>query len=483
MRWGAIIVGYIAVAVLIGVSMTANGFFASSLGSTEFERNVFIGASLAVDAYKALGLFFIVCMFMYRPPGWTGFWSVLPWAFAALLVWAACFAWSTASAIGFAAVTRGDVVTTRTAEEDERGAATARVRRIEAQLAWAPAGRPAAVIEADIKRHDGVDVTVWVRTKGCVDVTKTESEKACEPVAALRAELVGAKEAARLEGELATARAELVKAGGAIADEADPQVAGKEAEARADPQAAALATLASIAAGEVRLGLGLLLAALIEALSALGFTIVSLAARRRMIAPPPPPASTPWWRWVFGRRASHEGSKPAPTGASQSPTTGALQLPPTKAAQVAPTGVSQGSPIRAAQSPPTGAAQSAATGAAQRAPPRALQSVPTGASQATPARAARSSPASATVVEAWAASRLVKQRNGRLPAHQAFEDFSDWCIRNGYPVPTVQVFGKGMTNALRAMGGSRREVNGRPVYSGIVLATSALRLVGGAAAP
>lgn len=483
MRWGAIIVGYLAVAVLIGVSMTANGFFASSLGSTEFERNVFIGASLAVDAYKALGLFFIVCMFMYRPPGWTGFWSVLPWAFAALVVWAACFAWSTASAIGFAAVTRGDVVTSRTAEEDARGAATARVRRIEAQLAWAPTGRPAAVIEADINRHDGVDVAIWARTKGCVNVTKTESEKACESVAALRAELVSAQEAARLEGELAAARSELEKAGGAIAGGADPQAAGTEAEARADPQAAALATLAGIAAGEVRLGLGLLLAALIEALSALGFTIVSLAARRRIIASPAPPTSTPWWRSVFGGRALYEASTLATTEASQSPTTGALQLAPTKAAQPAPTGAAQSPPAQAAQSPPTGAAQFPPTGAAQRAPPRALQSVPTGASQATPARAARSLPASATVVEAWAASRLVKQRNGRLPAHQAFEDFSDWCARNGHPLSTPQVFGKGLTNALRAMGGSRREVNGRPVYSGIVLATSALRLVGGAAAP
>lgn len=443
MRWLTITIGYLAVATLVAVSMTANGFFASSLGSTDFERNVFIGASLAVDAYKALGLYFIVCMFMYRPPGWAAFWSVLPWAFLALLVWAACLAWSTASAIGFAALTRGDVLTARTVEADARSAATARVRRIESQLAWTPGGRPAAVIESDINRHEGIDVTVWNRTKGCTDVTKPESEKACEPIATLRAELVSAKESARLEAELATARAELEKAGGAIASAADPHVSGKDAEARADPQAAALATLAGIAAGEVRLGLGLLLAALIEALSGLGFTIVSLAARRRMTAPSAQSSPVSWWRRLFGGRQSLDGAHLAPTGAAQRAPTRVAQPAPTRVAQAGPTGVMQTGPTRVTKRGPTGA----------------------------------------TVVGQWAASRLVGQRNGRVAAYEAFLDISNWCARSGHPAPTLQAFGKGMTDALRSLGGSRRTINGRTVYANVVLASSALRVVGGSAAP
>ncbi len=463
MRWAAIIVGYVVVAALIAVSMVANARFAMTLGSTDFEREIFVGASLAVDAYKALGLFFIVAMFTHRARTWGAFWSVLSWAALALAVWVSCLAWSTASAIGFAALTRGDAATGRAADADARGAATARVRRIEGKLAWASKVRPTALIEVEIARHNGIDPLVWTRTKECTDVTKTASAKACDGIAALRAELESAKEAAGFEAELAAARAELEKAGGALAAAADPRAAGDEAEARADPQAAALAALAGLPAGKVKLGLGLLLAALIEALSGVGFTIVTMAARRPKAA----------------QVASTEAAQLAPTGAPIPSPTGAPIPSPTRASIPSPTGAPIPSPTRAASPSTTGAAIPSPTRAAIPSPTGAAIPSPTGAAIPSPTGAAIPSPTGASVIGQWAAGKIVKQRNGRLPVHQAFEDFSNWCADNGHPVPKVQMFGRGMTEVLRSLGGNRREVNGRPVYVGIVLAASALRLVGG----
>ncbi len=474
-------IGYLAVATLVAVSATANVLFALTLGSNEFERQVFAGASLAVDAYKAFGPFFVMCMFLYRRPGWAGFFAVVPWAAIAVALWLACFAWSTASAIGFAMLSRGEAASDRASIADARGAAEAKVRRIEAQLAWVGAHRPEAVIEAEIARHDGVEAAIWTRTKRCTDVTALASEKACQPVLALRSELAAATAAARLETDLADARRDLVKVGGAAGGEVatDALSAAKDAAAKADPQAAALAALAGVAAGDVRLGLGLLLAALIEAGSGLGFTIMSLASRRTRDA-------------RDARAAQLEAATSATRAAllEASPQAGqtvALPAPP-PAGQAAPLAEPPLAARTATPEAPRTLTQIAALTAPPQAAQGALQQSPPPAKHAAPPKAARASAAGASVlaVAEWARERLQKTRGGQFTASAGRADCAAWCARRGFAPPSPQAFGLGMNLALRELGGKRCESNGQVVYRGLSLMAGSqapsLRVVGASAA-
>lgn len=148
MNRAVVIVAAVAVAVVIVVSAAFNVMFAASLGTTPHEKTGFVAAALAFDALKATLLVFGGALFARRK-----------WALGAVtvLLWAGCLAWSSASAIGFAAMTRGDVVASRTGDADARRAAESRVRRIEAALAAVPSHRPAGVIEPALVSRAGVD--------------------------------------------------------------------------------------------------------------------------------------------------------------------------------------------------------------------------------------------------------------------------------------------------------------------------------------
>jgi hypothetical protein len=110
-----------------------------------------------------------------------------------------------------------------------------------------------------------VPAPIWARTKECTAITLPESYAACAAVVSLRRELAVAEVAERLEQSLAAGHAELR--------------ADKTGQAEIDPQATALAWLAGVDESSIRTGLALLLAAVVEAGSALGFTIVALATR------------------------------------------------------------------------------------------------------------------------------------------------------------------------------------------------------------
>jgi hypothetical protein len=112
---------------------------------------------------------------------------------------------------------------------------------------------------------DGATVPplVWQRTKECTEVTLPESRSLCAPVLRLRQELASAEAAERLEGHLVAGREQL----------AALPVVGLSA----DPQASALGRLAGLDEAAVRTGLALLLAVLVEAGSALGFTLLAMA--------------------------------------------------------------------------------------------------------------------------------------------------------------------------------------------------------------
>ena len=140
----------------------------------------------------------------------------------------------------------------------------ATIGRAERQLTAIGTTRPVAVVKADLAAAN-VPASVWARTKECTAITLPESYAACAAVVSLRRELAVAEVAERLEQSLAAEREGLRTA--------------KAGPGEPDPQATALAHLVGVDELSIRTGLALLLAAVVEAGSALGFTIVALATR------------------------------------------------------------------------------------------------------------------------------------------------------------------------------------------------------------
>jgi hypothetical protein len=271
--WGAApIAGYLAAGTVTLVSIAANARYGWSLGAGPLDKAIYAATSVAIDAFKvllpllALGL-------------WSNHRRLL--AICGIALWLGCVAWSSVSAFGFALSTRAEVVAERTADARTRSGWEATVQRNEAQLSTLSRVRPASVIKAELA---GVVVpaNIWLRTRECSELTLAESQRACAPVVQLRQELAAAEAAEELERRVAAGRAQL----------AGITVVAVEA----DLQAAALARLTGQSEPTIRTALAILLAALVELGSALGFTIVAVAARGN---PPstaqsePPPTTTP----------------------------------------------------------------------------------------------------------------------------------------------------------------------------------------------
>jgi hypothetical protein len=186
--------------------------------------------------------------------------------------------------MGFALSSRGEAIAERASEAATRHSWEATVSRTETQLATLGTHRPSDVIRAELAASP-VPSHIWRRTRHCLDLSLEESRLACAPVQGLRKELAAAEAAEQLEAQLVARRAQLT---------AIP-VAGSFA----DPQATGLARLTGLDETTVRTGVALLLATVIEAGSALGFTLVALATGRN----PPPPAA---------KRAPRNPPPPAP---------------------------------------------------------------------------------------------------------------------------------------------------------------------------
>lgn len=248
-------IGLVVAGVMFALSAWMNFRFGLTLGASETEQWVYGLASVTSDAFKALLPFLIIGL-------WRGH-KLL--ALAAILVWLLCVSWSLASAIGFASSTRDVTVATREATNDQRAALRERAERLEAQIALLPTHRPAGALQAAIANAD-VPREVWTRTSQCTDVTIPASLEACRGVLALRQELAVAEDSARLEQALEATRREL----GGVAVIGD----------KGDPQAETIGFVTGLEAGAVRGWLALLITALIETGSSLGFTIVALGSRR-----------------------------------------------------------------------------------------------------------------------------------------------------------------------------------------------------------
>jgi hypothetical protein len=261
--------GYIAASALCAVSITANLRFGLSLGSNSLDKSIYATASMAADIFK-IGLPLLALHH------WTARHRI--YALASLCLWLGCVGWSFSSAVGFALTSRSEVVAERRVAAETLNGWQATVHRAEAKLSALGIHRPVSVIEAELSSA-AVPPHIWSRTKKYTNVTVPESRVACSEVARLRRELATAEAAERLERNLVAGRDKLA---------ALPAV-GRHA---VDPQAGALASLLSVDRATIRTGLALLLAGLVEAGSALGFTLVAAVTTTRT-SPSDPERSAP----------------------------------------------------------------------------------------------------------------------------------------------------------------------------------------------
>jgi hypothetical protein len=233
------------------VSIAANMRFGVSLASTPFDRIVYATLSIAADLMKiALPL---VVAILWRK-------GERIFAFAGAVFWIGAVAFSICAAIGFAASTRSHTVAVGESLIESRKAWEAKITRIEGRLDLLSVHRPANVIQAEI---DSLLLTAGA--DDCKAINGPITQEVCPKVDRLRQELAASQEVARLEADLAADR-------GALSEM-------PVAALLADPQSAALSRLTGVGEEELRNVVAVLIAFLVELGSALGFSVIILAAR------------------------------------------------------------------------------------------------------------------------------------------------------------------------------------------------------------
>jgi hypothetical protein len=258
--WTLRIAAYAAAFGFCSVSLYANARFGSTLGTGAADRIIYIVVSLSADLFK------IAAPLMALGPGIR---KSRLLAAATLSLWLGCVAWSVCSAVGFALSTRSEAAAERTALSATRHGWEATVKRAETQLATLGGHRPAGVIKAELAAL-AVAPPIWRRSRQCRDLSSQEIRAACGPVLARRSELAASEAAEALEKQLLAGRAQL----GTVAGAGSP-----------DTQAQGLAQITGMSEARVRGFIAVLLAAVIEAGSALGFALAAATHRS-----PPPPA-------------------------------------------------------------------------------------------------------------------------------------------------------------------------------------------------
>ncbi len=93
MRWLFLMIGGMATAAMLLISMRVNFLFGYALGQTPEKAWVFGWVSVISDAWKGLGPIFILALFRARRRGSAS---------GAALIWVACFSYSVTSALGVA---------------------------------------------------------------------------------------------------------------------------------------------------------------------------------------------------------------------------------------------------------------------------------------------------------------------------------------------------------------------------------------------
>lgn len=227
-----------AALVCTGVGVSYNASFASQFGEAA------IALAVASDILKAASGPIFMSAIAAREWGRAG---------AALLVGIVTLAVSLVAAFGSAQHVRE-------ANTDERRAAIRAFddaeklkAAIETELALLGNPRPVAMIQSDIKNFP-IDARLWSRSNQCEDATKPDTQAYCQPIIDLYKERGAAARKTEIEAN--------GKDGFTLAQL--NAIIAKGKPAHADPQAAAIASLTGFHEDHIRIGISILIVAVIE---------------------------------------------------------------------------------------------------------------------------------------------------------------------------------------------------------------------------
>jgi hypothetical protein len=421
-----------AAAAFCAVSLAANLRYGLSLGTEPLDKGIYAAASVAADVFK-------IGLPLHLLALWAKRYRVL--SVAGFAFWLACLGWSLGSAVGFALSSRADMVAERAAALETRIGWEATVHRAEEQLSALGRHRPVAVVGAELAAT-AVPPHIWQRTNACAEATIPESQTACAPILRLRKELAAAESAARLESRVEAGRTQL---------DTLPMAASST-----DPQVGALVRLTGQDEATIRTGLALFLAALIEAGSALGFTLLSAATGTT--TPPAQPGTVP-----RSKPATHRLDPPLASAGAGYAVTGSKS--PSRAPRPAPR------PERATsrhRNPPQCDTEEVVAGTTP--PQPASSNAPKSNTElGHHVSAPRMSPGD-TAIRRWAQSRIEVNPAAEVPARAAYEDFGRWCRAQQIESCSETRFGRVFTTRISELGGCKVKRRDRAYYVGVSLA-------------
>ncbi len=224
-----------------------NWVFMTSLGKSEFERQILGAVSIAVSAFLALLPTLLVWAFRERRIVYIALGVPVFLAFAAF---------SLSSAVGFAAKNRGSIGEDRALAGERLAAVRQELSQSESKLKALGAPRPNAVVNELLRGLE--QDRRWQLSKECSDATADASRAFCKGYFELKSEAALAGEAGRYEERIAGLKVQ--------ARQLEEQGTGREG----DNQAAVLASILGLQRARVERGLMLFLALLVEAGAALG---------------------------------------------------------------------------------------------------------------------------------------------------------------------------------------------------------------------
>src|SRR5215472_15363841 len=252
MRFLVVLVSMGAALTLIAASALMNWVFMTSLGKSEFDRYILGAVSFAVTAFIALLPTLLVWAWRERRPVYI---------IVGVPVFLAFAAFSLSSAVGFASRNRGSL-------DEDRILVTARLVDVRSEIEAAATAlkaletiRPVAVVQESLRGLE--QDRRWQSSKFCEAATVEASRTFCKDYFEVKAEAAKASERERLMERIAELKRERSRL--------DDMGAGREA----DSQAAVLAQLLGLPAGEVERGLTLYLALLVEIGAALGIYLAT----------------------------------------------------------------------------------------------------------------------------------------------------------------------------------------------------------------
>lgn len=250
MRWILGLCGIVTSAFFLVVSGVMNWRFGYMLGHTELDAQLFAAMSASADGLKALIPFFGYVAWRQR--------MYLPGLVCAL-VWGVCTAYSFTSGFGFGAANRAYTASKKQSEIIAAANLQSDRDRLLNKLESLPKHRPAPAVQEEIKAAE--QNYRWQSSESCTNATAWKSRNFCTSYLELTAEYATASEAKKIEQRLAEINARLNNLGNKVAAQS------------ADPQVAELSRLLGFNKANINTSLVLLVAALAELGSGLGFFI------------------------------------------------------------------------------------------------------------------------------------------------------------------------------------------------------------------